>query len=192
MVVHLKSQNVRGLGDNKKRREIFHKFHKSKYHIFLLQETHSSIDMEKQWKSEWGGDIYFSHGSTNSRGVCVLLKNNFSRLILGSQSDVEGRYVILDIEIDSFRVLISSIYGPNQDQPEFYINYIENIESYDTSNYIIAGDWNFVLNIDQDKKGGIPQTNTLSRDIISAWMEESDLIDVWRHSHQNEFKFTWK
>ena len=192
MVVHLKSQNVRGLGDFKKRREIFHSFHLSKYEIFLLQETHSSLEHEIQWKNEWGGEIFFSHGSTNSRGVCILLKNNFTRTVHGSQTDGEGRYIILDIEIDSLRLLICNIYGPNQDHPIFYVNLITAIETYENANYIIGGDWNFVLNLDKDKKGGVQQTNATSRDVVLTFMEEFDLIDIWRHANPEEFKFTWK
>ena len=192
MAIHFKSQNVRGLQDNSKRRQLFHSFNLSKYNIFLLQETHSAANCEQQWKNEWGGEIYFSHGTTNSRGVCILLKNNFNKIVHSHKSDNNGRYIILDIEINSLKLLICSIYGPNGDEPQFYLNFIELLESFDNSNHIIAGDWNLVLNIEQDKKGGLPQTNALSRDIILSWMEESDLVDIWRHEHPEDFKFTWK
>ena len=192
MAVHLKSQNVRGLQDSNKRRGIFHVFQLSKFHIFLLQETHSSVECEQQWKNEWGGDIYFSHGTTNSRGVCILLKNNFCRTIHGTFEDASGRFIIVDIEIDSLRLLISTIYGPNRDDPNFYIEFIECIESFDNASYVIGGDWNLVLDLESDKKGGLPQTNLLSREIVKSWMEESDLVDIWRQNHPGEFKFTWK
>ena len=192
MAIHFKSQNVRGLQDNLKRRQLFHSFHLSKYNIFLLQETHSTTNCEQQWKNEWGGEIFFSHGTSNSRGVCILIKNNFSKAIHSYKSDNNGRYIILDIEINSLRLLICTIYGPNRDEPHFYLNFIELLESFDNSNHIIAGDWNLVLNIEKDKKGGLPQTNAFSRDIILSWMEESDLVDIWRHEHPEDFKFTWK
>lgn len=41
-----------------------------------MQETHSTIDNELKWKSEWGGDTYFSHGLSNSREVMILFKKN--------------------------------------------------------------------------------------------------------------------
>ena len=192
MAIHLKSQNVRGLQDSLKRRQIFHTFQLSKFHIFLLQETHSSLQMEQQWKNEWGGEIYFSHGATNSRGVCILLKNTFSRVMHRIVADDCGRFVIVDLEINSLRLLIGTIYGPNRDDPDFYIKFIETIEGFDNANCIIGGDWNFVLDLEFDKKGGLSQTNTLSREIIKSWMDESDLIDIWRQNYPNDFKFTWK
>ena len=35
--------------------------------ILYLQETHSSIDTEKQWNDEFKGQLYFSHGKTMLR-----------------------------------------------------------------------------------------------------------------------------
>ena len=192
MAVHLKSQNVRGLQESKKRRAMFYSFHKSNYNIFLLQETHSSAECEQQWQNEWGGKIVFSHGSTSSRGVCILFKNNFSLDIHRLQTDGDGRYIIVEIKLDCLSLLLCSIYGPNRDDPDFFVQFIQAIESFDNVNYIIAGDWNFVLNLDLDKKGGLPQTNHNSRDVILAWMEESDVVDIWRYNHPGDFKFTWK
>ena len=39
--------------------------------------THSSKERDAQCKKEWGVEILFSHGSTNARGVEVLIKNGF-------------------------------------------------------------------------------------------------------------------
>ncbi len=72
----LNSLNCRGLADGRKRRAIFQwlkTYHKG---IVLLQETHSTSSCEKQWLSEWGGEIFFSHGNYNARGVAILLPKN--------------------------------------------------------------------------------------------------------------------
>ena len=39
--------------------------------LLFLQETHSTIDCEKKWKDEFGVDLHFSHGSSNSCGVLM-------------------------------------------------------------------------------------------------------------------------
>ena len=61
--------------------------------ITLLQETHSALTDEPDWSSEWGSEIIFSHGSTNSRGVAILipesLKLNFE--IVSTFKDMSGR-----------------------------------------------------------------------------------------------------
>ena len=73
--VKLLSLNVRGLQDSKKRRELFLWLklnHKGSKSFILLQETHSKIEDELLWEKEWGSQILFSHGTSQSRGVVIL------------------------------------------------------------------------------------------------------------------------
>ena len=39
--------------------------------FIFLQETHSSVKDEKIWNDEFGGQLVFSHGKTNSCGVAI-------------------------------------------------------------------------------------------------------------------------
>ena len=41
--------------------------------------------------------------------------------------------------------LIVSLYGPNRDNPEFYVELEERISEVGFENLIIGGDWNLVL-----------------------------------------------
>ena len=43
---------------------------------FSYKKTHSNIDCEKKWKNEFGGDLHFSHGSSNSCGVLITFYGN--------------------------------------------------------------------------------------------------------------------
>ena len=68
-------QNVRGLRQKIKRTKIF--LHaKERGDIIFLQETHSIPDDEEIWKNEWEGDIFFSHGTSASKGAMILVKNH--------------------------------------------------------------------------------------------------------------------
>ena len=79
MSLKLLSINTRGLRDVIKRCSIFN-FYRKKANIICLQETHSCIKDETIWSAEWGGDIIFSHGQTNSKRVCVLLTKGMKKL----------------------------------------------------------------------------------------------------------------
>ncbi len=63
------SYDCNGLANNTKRNEVF-KWLKDKctFDIICLQETHSVQKDETKWIREWGGHIFFSHGSSNKRG----------------------------------------------------------------------------------------------------------------------------
>ena len=189
--LQIKSQNVRGLSNEKKRRKLFTWFHKSTASIILLQETHSSTNMEMIWKSEWGGDIIFAHGTGAARGACILFKNSVAKSIHNTILDPNGRYVIIDMEIDDVRFTLANVYGPNEDNPEFYCKLIEIIETLPNDNRIIGGDFNFVLDIELDKKGGRDTTNSRAQSCVRAWMESTDLIDIWRLQHPEDRKYTW-
>ena len=70
----IETRNVDGLRDNLKRAKNFLLLNQSNSDIFLLQETHSTPLDEIAWSREWGGEIKFSHGTSKSRGVAILIK----------------------------------------------------------------------------------------------------------------------
>ena len=67
------SLNVRGLSNFKKRRPIFAWCRKQNANIIFLQETHSTRDRKKQWRAEWGAPLALAHGSSNVRGVAIII-----------------------------------------------------------------------------------------------------------------------
>ena len=99
--------------------------------------------------------------------------------------------VLIDAEISGLRLTLCNIYGPNEDNADFYIEVIQHIESLTNDNGIIGGDFNIVLNILIDKKSGTMNTNKKSQILINNWMEETELVDIWRFQHLDSRKYTW-
>ena len=74
------SQNCRGgLSVATKRRDLFQYFRNKKYSIICLQDVHVNQTLESFIKAEWSYDIYFSSYTNMSRGVMVLMNNNFEQ-----------------------------------------------------------------------------------------------------------------
>ena len=94
-MVNLISLNVRGISNFRKRRIIYTWCRKRKADIIFLQETHSKLETERQWKNEWGTEIIMSHGSANSCGVAILIKKGVDCKICSKISDPLGRFIIL-------------------------------------------------------------------------------------------------
>ena len=67
--------NVKGLGETKKRRQIFNWLQQNKYNICFLQEMHCKESDYEKWAKEWGKKIYLSGNSSNSKGIGILLDN---------------------------------------------------------------------------------------------------------------------
>ena len=59
------SLNIRGLRNQRKMRNIFSYLKDQNCAVYLLQETFSKPQDELIWKTEWRGEIFFSHGSNH-------------------------------------------------------------------------------------------------------------------------------
>ena len=85
------SLNVKGISNFKKRRTIFTWCRKHNADITFLQETHSTLQTMLQWKIEWGAKLITSHGSSYSRGVAIMIKNNLDCTIHHTVLDPMGQ-----------------------------------------------------------------------------------------------------
>lgn len=86
------SLNANGLQLSSKRRAIFKIARDARPDVAFLQETHCADKLEKIWAAEWGGDVYFSNGRTNARGVATLIKRGSDITVLDSFKDDAGDY----------------------------------------------------------------------------------------------------
>ena len=179
------------MGTKSRRLKTIQWYYSKNIDIALTQETHSCLETENTWRNEWDGHIYFSHGTSSARGACIFIRSHIQHEIHKEISDANGRYIILDLTIDGTRLTLASIYAPNDDSPEFFIDVRNKIEGLLNDNRFIGGDINLVLNLLLDKKGGNYTTHAKSQKIVKDWMESTDLIDVWRIQHPKDLKYTW-
>ena len=60
-----------------------------------------------QWKNEWGAEIITSHGSSNARGVAILIKAGFHCFIHQQILDPMERYIIVKAVIQDKNVCVN-------------------------------------------------------------------------------------
>ena len=77
-----------------------------KVDILMLQETHTIPHDEGEWRQDWDGEIFFSHGTSNSRGVAILLASHVNFNLLKEFTDTDGRLVIIEIEINERKLTL--------------------------------------------------------------------------------------
>ena len=149
--IKIETLNCRGIRDNLKRADIFLKAREDHVNILCLQETHIMGDDLNTIRNDWNVEFHIAGKERNAGGTLVAKGNNFEYKCHGGMLDRQGRYVILDIElIGVARILLVNIYAPNEDDPTFFENLFEIIESFDTKNLILCGDWNLVMDYDLD------------------------------------------
>lgn len=190
-LLKVSSCNARGLRQQRKRRQVFSFLHRHRRDIFCIQETHSTREDEKYWANEWGGKVVFNHGTSSSRGVCVLFNPTLTFIIQKCWTCNSGRAIILDICINQKNFTLVCLYGPNLDDPTFFDLVNLQIVNFPWDSVVIAGDFNFVFNLDLDKKGGNLHTNFNARNSCHNLMNCYDLVDIWRERNPHNQRFTW-
>ena len=175
---------------------MFDWFRKQKADIVFLQETFSSKDNEIMWRSEWGGEVIYNHGSNHSRGVAVLLSNKTNFKITNMESDNSGRIILMQGTIDEEEVNLVNIYAPTAENAKvaFFIRLRQFLRSCKLdvdSKIIIGGDFNTVLGTN-DKKGGRQYIKHNSVVELENILEDLELCDIWRVKHPERKRFTWR
>ena len=188
------SLNVRGIRDSAKRGSIFSYLKDYQATFYFLQETYSDRSDESAWRKEWDGEIFFSHGSRHSRGVCILIDPGVKVDKMECHfNDASGRIVLITLILNDLKLSLCNIYAPNNhaDQLEF-IRQLNSllIDKSDLTALIIGGDWNCALS-KKDKRGGLQWKPTMYRNSILITMEMFDLVDIQRVKHPNVNKYSY-
>ena len=99
------SITTRGLNKSTKRRSVSRWIHNQNVHFTFLQETHSSKLSADVWSAEWGGKVFFIHGTANSKGVMILINPKLDCKVQKCISDNNGRFIILDVALEDSHII---------------------------------------------------------------------------------------
>ena len=147
------SLNANGLGNPKILTGLIrwlNKFHNAASKIIYLQETHSIKKNEARWRKEWNNrEIIFSHGSSGSKGVAIILPKTIDwekNSIICSQN---GRYVSVKIIVGDKTFYLINCYAPNTTKVKDQLQWLSEIQEIllenREENIIIGGDFNDVF-----------------------------------------------
>ena len=116
--------------------------------------------------------FYFSHGSNCGQGALVFIRDGFEYVFKGSISDLHGRYVLVQIEIEEKSYILLNIYAPNviTEQRKFWSDIqsmLQSMENIQDSTLLLGGDFNICLNPHLEKnKRVIPLTTIKQAEMI--------------------------
>ena len=163
---------------------------------FCLQETHyCATTNAKRWEQEWPGKSFWAGNSTNQAECAILISPNLSNSIIfnSSSRDIGGRYVVVDFEFhgETFKLLNLYAYNDATRRDGFFKSLSKLCPSSD-KNFIMCGDYNMVMDLDNDRVGGhpSPHPHTVGKIELQKLLQKSDLVDVCHH-HQISNSYTW-
>ena len=185
------SVNVRGIGTQHKRRDVMHFLKNMNCDIIMLQDTHLIKAKISSFNSLWTGKAYHSCYTNNSRGTSILINNKLHHDIISEYTGTHGNYIIIQCKIGTDSYVLGSIYGPNRDEPQFYEHIDEILDSVDCDHIFIGGDFNFVMDAENDCYGYARENNVNARRKFISVCNKHNLIDIWRHQNPTQHQYTW-
>lgn len=189
ILIECVSWNCRGLHKVIKIKQVMNRIKQLKAKIVFLQETHLLANETAKIKHRWPGRVLSASYSTNSRGVMILIHKSIPLQIEGVIDDSNGRFLIIQGRLLSTQVNLINIYGPNNDDVNFFNDLFLRITAL-PGKYIIAGDFNCVLDPRKDRSLAVDSTHTRSRKALHCFIKELNLIDIWRHLNPSKKEFS--
>lgn len=191
------SHNVNGLADVTKRRMAFKMYRKLKSAVICLQETHIKSCLLPVLKCQWGGEVFLAGESSQQNGVAILISKNLEFKVTVLASDVLGRYLMLQLEIDDRAFILLNVYFPTSGMARAQLDLLAELEQlleqHVGENLYIVGDFNVCLDSDLDRYNHVSSDvhNTEFRKELYAFINGFSLSDIGRIRNENRKMFTW-
>ena len=105
--------------------------------------------------------------------------------------DPNGNFIIMELKMSDKILTLASIYGPNDDRPQFYKILRKNIIDFNNDNVVICGGWNLVLDPEIDTENYRHINNPNARQKVLKFIDEDQYIDIFRFINDDK-GFTWR
>ena len=104
---------------------------------------------------------------------------------------------MINLLLNSSPVVLINYYAPNQEAEELKVldrltHILDQLDIAQDTTFIWGGDFNIILDIDQDADGGSPKLYIKSVSKLLSVMSEIDLCDIYGVRNPDSRHFTWR
>jgi exonuclease III len=139
----------------------------------------------------------FHQSKSNRRGVGILVKKSLNFSCSGEERDQDtDNYLLLRARINDHTVIIGSVYGPNENNPNFYGRLKTSIRNLGNYPCVLGGDWNatyscvpLASNIDVLNMQALPNINNSRK--IKEICEELNMSDPFRALYSRKLEYSF-
>jgi hypothetical protein len=121
-------------------------------------QSHAINDLTKI--INFKGYDFFFNSPMSSRGVGILISKKVNYTVEATQKDDIGNILVIKMIIDGLVFVVGSVYGPNDNNMDFFITLEQIITAFGSANTIVGGDWNLIRD---------PRQPGENIDIINIW-----------------------
>ena len=124
----------------------------------------------------------------------ILVNPNLELKVEKCITDKNGRYILLDLIVDEYHIILVNIYAPNDvnQQLTFFKDLQNLLAEFTQENIVVAGDFNCAL-MEKDKKGGnsiLKKARVIQE--VERLINLYELSDIWRRRNLDIERFTWR
>jgi exonuclease III len=147
-------------------------------------------------KLRFMGYTIFHNSRKSMRGTAILISNKLSFVTLDTFCDENCNMLMQKISIGNATLTVGSIYGPNDDDEDFFNQINDAILRFDSDFVIIGGDWNATYDT-RNSRQNIDTLNTVSIPSVrrSLWLNQlctrRSLKDPYRYLYPDAKEFTY-
>ena len=127
----------------------------------------------------------------------VAFRESVNYRIRSAQCDANGRYIILDLEIDNCPFILINYYAPNDEYQQLpalegISNNLDRLDFKENTQFIWGRDFYFIFDEKLDADGGNPKLKDKSITKIISMMSENDLCDIYGVRNPQSRRYTWR
>ena len=116
----------------------------------------------------------------------ILVRSDLDLDLKSVKCDDEGRWIIMEAEVQGSLFVFVNIYAPNKIQEQ--CSFFDNLNK---DRIILGGDLNVTFEPDLDCSGGKPFKKDSVKHIQDLCLD-FDLVDIWRIRNPESKRFTWR
>ena len=181
MALNLATLNVRGLRDSSKCTRLLAELKNFCVDVAAVQETHFTCGADC-CVLEGDFNVFSAYGSRTRVKVSLLVRRSLDADVDVFAGD-EGRLVVADVAIKSFKFRLVAVYAPNiaAERVPFFRRLAQFLD--DTKRLVLMGDWNVILDPKIDKVGRGASRLGRCESSLAGLMTCHDLVDRFRLDH---------
>jgi exonuclease III len=156
----------------------------------------SATDVSKKFLTNSHGQYeFFYNSSKNSRGTGILLKKCHNFSVLQRWDETSENCLLMQLQLDEGTLSIGSIYGPNENNANFFETVKQKLIDWNSTFTALAGDWNCLFslaarsNIDCINMTNLP--NPLNTNSVINLCDSCNLTDPFRYVYPDRAEFTY-
>lgn len=124
--------------------------------------------------------LVYSCALNKSKGVLILAKRSLHLSIDLLGGDDIGRFAYAAVTLNHSKLMLVSIYAPNEPDQLFLNNICEKLLQFSDLDVIIGGDFNASINPQLDRSSSSNPSIAMSTSSLNRFITELNLIDPWR------------